>query len=94
MGDHINTKKDPNKHSKPVFGEGRDVPVERKRRASFKHYLQNLEDDLMEQEMNSEEFYVMLDDEIIDTFITEEEADFEAYKLNEEDGPGYFVQKA
>lgn len=95
MGDHVNTKKDPNKHSKPVYGEGRDVPIERRRRASFKSYLQNLEDDLMEQEMNTEEFNVMLGSDIVDTFVAEEEAEFAAYKLNEDTNSrrAYFVQK-
>lgn len=95
MGEHIDTKKDTSKHHKAGFSEGRDVRLERARRTSFKSYVQNLEEELNELELESNDFVVErydadADDWLaVESFITEEEADFECYKLSE-DGEGEF----
>lgn len=95
MGDHVNTKKDTTKHHKAGFSEGRDVRLERARRTSFKTYVQNLEEDLLEQEMTTKDFvverYNAEADEwlAVESFITEEEADYACYKLTD-DGEGQF----
>lgn len=58
MGEHVNTKKDTKKHHKAGFSESRDVRVERARRVSFKSYMQNLEDELLEQELSETEWVI------------------------------------
>ena len=55
MGEHINTKKDTAKRHKRGFSEGQDIEIQRRRRASFKSYLKELEDDLLEQELESDD---------------------------------------
>lgn len=89
MGEHVNTKKDTKKHHKAGFSESRDVRVERASRVSFKNYMQNLEDELLEQELTETDWVVERGcrdgDEIswieIDTFATEEEAEAERVRL-------------
>lgn len=56
MGEHLNTKKNTTKRHKAGFSEGRDIRVERGRRVTFKNFIQNLEDDLLEQELEAEEW--------------------------------------
>lgn len=58
MGEHINTKKDPLKHHAKGFSDGQDVKLQRRLKASFKTYINQLEEDLLEQEMTSEEWLV------------------------------------
>lgn len=100
MGDHVNTKKDTTKHHKAGFSEGRDVRLERARRTSFKSYVQNLEDDLLEQELSTEEFVVeRFDADVnewlaVESFITEEEADFACYQLSEDVDGQFRVSQA
>ena len=103
MGEHINTKKDPSKHSKPIYGEGRDLAVERKRRASFKSYLQGLEENLAELETEAEEWVIKkivwegddAEEHEIATFATRDEAEDEAEVLNEQDETAtYVVERA
>ncbi len=95
MGDHVNTKKDTTKHHKAGFSEGRDVRLERARRTSFKTYVQNLEEELLEQELTSNDYVVERYDAdadewlVVESFITEEEADYDCYKRTEE-GEGQF----
>lgn len=52
MGDHVNTKKDPSKHHKRGFAESRDIRIERARRVTFKKYVEQLEEDLLDYELN------------------------------------------
>jgi hypothetical protein len=59
MGEHLNTKKDPSKHHKRGFSEGVDVVTQRKSKASFKNYLQDLEDDLMNEELAANEEWII-----------------------------------
>lgn len=100
MGDHVNTKKDTSKHHKAGFSEGRDVRLERARRTSFKTYVQNLEEELLEDELTAEEFVVErfdadADDWLwVESFITEEEADFACYKMNDEESGQFRVSNA
>ena len=54
MGEHLNTKKDGTKRHKRGFSEGVDIAVQRRRRASFKSYLLDLEEELLEQELQAE----------------------------------------
>lgn len=51
MGDHVNTKKDTSKHHKRGFVESRDIRIERARRVTFKKYVEQLEEDLLEEEL-------------------------------------------
>ena len=51
MGDHIHNKRNPNKRHKYGFSENQDMELPRKAKASFKHYLQDLEEQLIEQEL-------------------------------------------
>jgi hypothetical protein len=51
MGNHVNTKKNPNKRHKRGFREGEQL--ERMQRVSFKNYVQQLEEELLEQELES-----------------------------------------
>ena len=100
MGDHVNTKKDTSKHHKAGFSESRDVRVERARRTSFKSYVHDLEEELLELELTSKDFVVeRYDEEVnewfsVETFITEEEADFHCYKMNDEEAGQYRVSPA
>lgn len=99
MGEHIDTKKDTTKHHKAGFSEGRDVRLERARRTSFKSYVQNLEEELNEQELAMNDFvverYNVEADEwfVIESFISEEAADYECYKLSEDSGDQFRVSK-
>ena len=52
MGDHIDHKKNPQKRHKKTFGENQDVGVKRRQRVSFKAYVNQLEEDLLEQELD------------------------------------------
>lgn len=54
MGDHVNTKKNTLKRHKAGFSESRDIRVERARRVTFKNYIQELEEDLLEQELQDD----------------------------------------
>ena len=54
MGEHVNTKKDTQKHHKRGFAEGQDIRLQRARRVTFKNYIQQLEDDLLEQELEED----------------------------------------
>lgn len=100
MGEHIDTKKDTSKHHKAGFSEGRDVRLERARRTSFKSYVQNLEEELLEDELTAEEFIVERFDADtgewfwVESFITEDEADYAEWKLHDEDGGTYRVSQA
>lgn len=100
MGEHVNTKKDTSKHHKAGFSEGRDVRLERARRTSFKSYVQNLEEGLLEEEMATNDFVLERFDAeaggwlAVESFITEDEADYAEYKLHEETGARYRVSKA
>lgn len=51
MGDHVNTKRNTAKRHKRGFNEGQDIAIQRQRRVSFKHYLNELEEELLEQEL-------------------------------------------
>lgn len=85
MGEHINTKHNGTKRHKKGFSESLDVRAQRAARVSFKSYMQNLEDDLLEQELSEIEFIVEHGipngDETnwieVGTFRTEEEAEAE-----------------
>lgn len=55
MGDHVNKKKDPSKHHKRGFAEGQDVAGARMRRVSFKNYLKELEEDLLDLELQEDD---------------------------------------
>ena len=54
MGDHIFKKKDPTKHHKPGFSEGQDTDLQRKRRVSFKTYVKQLEEELLDLELEED----------------------------------------
>ena len=54
MGDHVNTKKNTLKRHQAGFSESRDIRVERARRVTFKNYIQELEEDLLEQELQDD----------------------------------------
>jgi hypothetical protein len=58
MGDHVNTKKSTAKHHKRGFAESSDIDLQRANRVTFKHYIQQLEDDLLESELLEEEWVV------------------------------------
>ena len=58
MGEHINTKHNRTKRHKKGFNESQDIRAQRAARVSFKTYMQNLEDDLLEQEMSETEYIV------------------------------------
>lgn len=62
MGDHVNTKKDTKKHHKRGFAESADINLQRARRVTFKHYVQQLEEDLLEQELEELEELEEADD--------------------------------
>ena len=100
MGEHIDTKKDTSKHHKAGFSEGRDVRLERARRTSFKSYVQTLEEELNEQELASNDFVVERYDAeadvwiAVESFITEEAADYECYKLSEDSDDQFRVSEA
>lgn len=53
MGDHIFNKKDPNKHHKKVFGENQDIGAKRRQKVSFKAYMQQIEEELLEDELEA-----------------------------------------
>jgi hypothetical protein len=53
MGDHVNTKKDTTKHHKRGFAESQDVRLQRARRVSFKRYVEQLEEELLDEELNN-----------------------------------------
>jgi hypothetical protein len=53
MGNHVNTKKNPNKRHKRGFREGENL--ERMQRVSFKNYVKQLEEELLEEELLEEE---------------------------------------
>lgn len=89
MGEHINTKHNGTKRHKKGFNESQDVRAQRAARVSFKTYMQNLEDDLLEQEMFESDWVVergtRVGDEYmwteVDTFPTEDEANEEVARL-------------
>ena len=56
MGDHVNTKKDVNKRHKRGFSEGLDIQSQRKRRVTFKTYMKELEENLMDSDLDDSEF--------------------------------------
>ena len=78
MGDHVNTKKDTSKHHKAGFSEGRDLRLERARRVTFKSYINDLEESLIDDDLNAEEWLVekYVDNEWIkvEAHLTEEDA--------------------
>lgn len=51
MGDHVNTKKDTRKHHKRGFNESVDIRLQRARRVTFKKYVQELEEELLDDEL-------------------------------------------
>jgi hypothetical protein len=55
MGDHINKKRDRSKHHKRGFNESQDIQSARRDRVSFKNYLQELEEELLELDMIQED---------------------------------------
>jgi hypothetical protein len=55
MGDHVNTKKDTTKHHKRGFAESQDVRLQRARRVSFKKYIEELEEELLDEELDSDD---------------------------------------
>lgn len=93
MGDHVNTKKNTAKRHKAGFSEGQDIAVQRRNRVSFKSYLNDLEDDLLEQELSSTEWVVVrctkdFDDRWeheVETFADEDEANEYAKKCREDE---------
>ena len=54
MGDHVNTKKDTSKHHKRGFAESRDIRIERARRVTFKKYVEELEEELLNDELEDD----------------------------------------
>jgi len=54
MGDHVNTKKDTSKHHKRGFAESRDIRIERARRVTFKKYVEQLEEELLDEELEND----------------------------------------
>jgi hypothetical protein len=58
MGDHVNTKKDTTKHHKRGFAESQDVRLQRARRVSFKKYIEELEEELLDEELDSDDSVV------------------------------------
>jgi hypothetical protein len=103
MGDHLNTKKDPSKHHARGFSEAQDLRLARARRVTFKQYVHQLEDDLLDEQQDAEEWIVECGstegDETIwheaGTYISEEEADTAADELRDADALGneYRVRK-
>lgn len=59
MGEHIGQKRDSKKRHKSGYNEGRDFKIERARRVTFKNYIQDLEEELLEQELDD-----LLDDDL------------------------------
>ena len=55
MGDHVNTKKDTTKHHKRGFAESQDVRLQRARRVSFKKYIEELEEELLDEELEADD---------------------------------------
>ena len=53
MGDHVNTKKDGTKRHNRGFSEGQDLQSQRMRRVSFKTYMKQLEEDLLDEDLSS-----------------------------------------
>jgi hypothetical protein len=51
MGQHTGQKRDSKKRHRAGFNEGRDIRIERARRVTFKNYVQSLEEELLEQEL-------------------------------------------
>ena len=100
MGEHIDTKKDTSKHHKAGFSEGRDIRLERARRTSFKSYVQTLEEELIDQELEANDFVVERYDAdandwfVVESFITEEEADFACYQMTEDSEGQFRVSQA
>lgn len=103
MGDHLNTKKDPSKHHARGFSEAQDLRLARARRVTFKQYVHQLEDDLLDEQQDVEEWIVErgvrdYDDTIwheAGTYPSEEEADAAADELRDADafGDEYRVRK-
>ncbi len=63
MGDHVNTKKDTAKRHKRGFAESRYIVNERARRVTFKKYVEQLEQDLLESDDgDDDEPYQMFED--------------------------------
>ena len=54
MGDHLFHKKDPQKRHKYGYSEGQDIGNRRAQRVSFKTYVKQLEEDLLEIELQQE----------------------------------------
>lgn len=55
MGEHIDTKKQPNKRHRKGFAEGQDIASQRHRRVSFKNYLNELEEELLDEELSADD---------------------------------------
>ena len=55
MGDHVNTKKDTKKHHKRGFAESADIRLQRARRVTFKKYVEELEEELLNYELENED---------------------------------------
>jgi hypothetical protein len=51
----VNTKKDTTKHHKRGFAESADVRLQRARRVSFKKYIEELEEELLDEELNNDD---------------------------------------
>lgn len=86
MGEHINTKHNGSKRHKKGFYESADVGAQRARRVTFKAYVKDLEDDLLEQELSEKVWVLEGRDDVsdwieIDTFASESEADAECERL-------------
>lgn len=54
MGDHLFHKKDPQKRHKYGYSEGQDIGNRRAQRVSFKTYVKQLEEDLLDIEFQQE----------------------------------------
>jgi len=93
VGEHINTKHNGLKRHKKGFNESADVHAQRAARVSFKTYMQNLEDELLEQELTDKEYVLERGTTVgeetiwteIETFPTEDEAEdvLEKYEESE-----------
>lgn len=55
MGTHLNRTKDGSKRHKRGFSESRDIPIERRQRISFKKFVAELEERLIELDEEYEE---------------------------------------
>ena len=54
MGDHIDNRKGV-KHKKRKMGEGVDPALARRRRVTFKNYLREVEEELLEADLETQE---------------------------------------